>query len=57
MSTTSLSSHRATPVFKRPLIAALMTALLTSITVTGCSAPESNDSEPAVSNTENKNAD
>ena len=57
MSTTSFSSHRATPVFKRPLIAALMTALLTSITVTGCSAPESNDSEPADSNTENKTAD
>ena len=60
MSTTLFSthpSHSATHIFKRPLLAALITALLASITVTGCSSPESNDSEPADSSTENKIAD
>ena len=57
MSTILFSSHRATPAFKRPLLAALMTALLASISITGCSAPEAHDSESADSSPENKTAD
>ncbi len=53
MSITLLSSHSASAVFKRPLLAILMTAML----ATGCSSPESNDSEPADSSSENKTAD
>ena len=55
MSITLLSSYSTSAVFKRPLLAMLMTAILA--TVTGCSSPESNDSEPADSSSENKTAD
>ena len=55
MSKALFSSHIAGPLFKRPLLAALTTALL--VTVTGCSNPEANDSEPADSTTANKTAD
>ncbi|MDE4454941.1 siderophore ABC transporter substrate-binding protein [Psychrobacter sp. DAB_AL62B] len=57
MSTTLSSSHKATPVFKRPLLAAMMTALVATISLAGCSSPESNDSEPADAKTENQTAD
>ena len=47
----------STPFFKRPLLTAMVTALVATISVTGCSSPESNDSEPADAKTENQTAD
>ena len=52
-----LLPNRSTPFFKRPLLTAMMTALVATISVTGCSSPESNDSEPADAKTENQTAD
>ena len=57
MSSTVLSNHSSLPFFKRPLLTAIMTALVTTISVTGCSSPESNNSEPADAKTENQTAD
>ncbi|WP_201615860.1 siderophore ABC transporter substrate-binding protein [Psychrobacter immobilis] len=57
MPTTLLSNRSTTSVFKRPLLTAMMTALVTTISVAGCSSPESNDSEPADAKTENQTAD
>lgn len=53
----TLLPNRSTPFFKRPLLTAMMTALVATISVTGCSSPESNDSEPADAKTENQTAD
>lgn len=53
----TLLPNRSAPFFKRSLLTAMMTALVATISVTGCSAPESNDSEPADVKTENKTAD
>ncbi|WP_372814820.1 siderophore ABC transporter substrate-binding protein [Psychrobacter sp.] len=53
----TLLPNRSTPFFKRPLLTAMVTALVASISVTGCSSPESNDSEPADAKTENQTAD
>mgnify|MGYP003424241543 FL=1 len=53
----TLLPNRSAPFFKRSLLTAMMTALVATISVTGCSAPESNDSEPADAKTENKTAD
>lgn len=52
-----LLPNRSTPFFKRPLLTAMVTALVATICVTGCSSPESNDSEPADAKTENQTAD
>ncbi|WP_201540215.1 siderophore ABC transporter substrate-binding protein [Psychrobacter sp. 1044] len=52
-----LLPNRSTPFFKRSLLTAMMTALVATISVTGCSSPESNDSEPADAKTENQTAD
>ena len=52
-----LLPNRSTPFFKRPLLTAMVTALVATISVTGCSSPESNDSEPADAKTENQTAD
>ncbi|MCD1280253.1 MAG: ABC transporter substrate-binding protein [Psychrobacter sp.] len=57
MSTTLFSNRSTAPLFKRPLLTAIMTALVATISVTGCSSPESNDSEPAESKAENQTAD
>jgi iron complex transport system substrate-binding protein len=57
MSITSLSNHSITPFFKRPLLTAMMSALVATISVTGCSSSESNDSEPADATTANQTAD
>lgn len=53
----TLLPNRSAPFFKRSLLTAMMTALVATVSVTGCSAPESNDSEPADAKTENKTAD
>ncbi|MBB3107177.1 iron complex transport system substrate-binding protein [Psychrobacter luti] len=57
MPTTLLSNRSTTSFFKRPLLTAMMTALVTTISMAGCSSPESNDSEPADAKTENQTAD
>ena len=58
MSTNPIPSIRSTaPLLKRPLWTAMATALAAAISVAGCSSPESNDSEPADAQTENKTAD
>ena len=57
MPTTLCSNHNASPLFKRSLLAAMMTALIASIGMAGCSSAESNDSEPADAKTENQTAD
>ncbi|MGE6360934.1 siderophore ABC transporter substrate-binding protein [Psychrobacter sp. AOP30-A2-5] len=53
----TLLPNRSTPFFKRPLLTAMVTALVATISVTGCSSPESNDSEPADAQNENPTAD
>ena len=53
----TLLPNRSTPFFKRPLLTAMVTALVATISVTGCSSPESNDSEPADAKAENQTAD
>ena len=53
----TLLPNRSTPFFKRPLLTAMVTALVATISLTGCSSPESNDSEPADAKTENQTAD
>ena len=57
MSSTLLSNRSSLTFFKRPLLTAIMTALVATISVTGCSSPESNDSEPADAKAENQTAD
>ncbi len=57
MSSTALSNRSSLPFCKRPLLTAIMTALVTTISVTGCSSPESNNSEPADAKAENQTAD
>ena len=57
MSTTVLSNRLSSTFFKRPLWTAMATALAVTISVAGCSSPESNDSEPADAQTENPTAD
>ncbi|MGP5644615.1 siderophore ABC transporter substrate-binding protein [Psychrobacter celer] len=57
MSTTVLSNRLSSTFFKRPLWTAMATALAATISVAGCSSPESNDSEPADARTENPTAD
>lgn len=57
MSTTVLSNRLSSTFFKRPLWTAMATALAATISVAGCSFPESNDSEPADAQTENPTAD
>ncbi|HCH26151.1 MULTISPECIES: siderophore ABC transporter substrate-binding protein [Psychrobacter] len=57
MSTTVLSNRLSSTFFKRPLWTAMATALAATISVAGCSSPESNDSEPADAQTENLTAD
>ncbi|MGP5541357.1 siderophore ABC transporter substrate-binding protein [Psychrobacter celer] len=57
MSTTVLSNRLSSTFFKRPLWTAMATALAATISVVGCSSPESNDSEPADAQTENPTAD
>lgn len=57
MSLTLFSSRSPLPLFKRPLLATAMTALVATISLTACSAPESDNSEPAEAGTENRTAD
>ena len=57
MSTTLSSSQSTTPFFKRPLLTVVMTALIATVSLAGCSAPDSNDSEPADAKSANKTAD
>ncbi|MGO2339659.1 MAG: siderophore ABC transporter substrate-binding protein [Psychrobacter sp.] len=54
---TSLFSNPSSTFFKRPLLTAMITALVTSISVAGCSSPESNDTETTDTTTENQTAD
>lgn len=55
--TTLLRSRSDISLFKRPLLTAMMTAIIATVGVAGCSSPDSNDSEPADSKSENKTAD
>ncbi|MEC9443900.1 MAG: ABC transporter substrate-binding protein, partial [Pseudomonadota bacterium] len=48
MSTTLLSHRRTIPIFKRPLL--MMTALVTAISVTGCSSPETDAADATATN-------
>ena len=60
MSTILSSSHAATPLFKRPLLAAMMTALVATVSLAGCSSADPSDSASATktkTKTENKTAD
>lgn len=57
MSITLSSNLSFAPFLKRPLLTAMMTALVATISMTGCSAPDSSNSEPADANTENQTAD
>ncbi|MGM8937758.1 siderophore ABC transporter substrate-binding protein [Psychrobacter glaciei] len=57
MSIALLSKRSPAPFFKRPLLTAMMTAFVATVSVAGCSSPESNDSEPADAKTENQTAD
>ena len=54
MSTTPLSHRRTNPIFKRPLL--MMTALVTAISMTGCSSPESDAAEPGDATATNQTA-
>lgn len=54
---TTLLSNRSISFLKRPLLTTLTVALIAAVGVTGCSAPESNDSEPADSDSQNQTAD
>ncbi len=55
MFTTSLSTPA--PVFKRPVLTTMMAALVATVSLTGCTSPESSDSETATSTSESKTAD
>lgn len=57
MSLPLFSNRAPLPSFKRPLLTAVMTALIATVSVAGCSSPEANDSEPADAKTENPTAD
>ena len=57
MSTTLCSNCTENPLFKRPLLAAMMTALIASIGLAGCSSPDSNDNEITETKAENQTAD
>ncbi|MBH0085690.1 ABC transporter substrate-binding protein [Psychrobacter sp. SCQQ22] len=57
MSIALLSNRSPSAFFKRPLLTAMTTALVASISVAGCSSPESTDSEPTDITTENQTAD
>lgn len=57
MSLISLSNRSSYPLLKRPLLTVVITAFIATLSMTGCSSPESNDSEPAETNTENPTAD
>lgn len=57
MSIALLSNRSPAPFFKRSLLTAMMTAFVATVSVAGCSSPESNDSEPADAKTENQTAD
>ena len=57
MSTTLCSNRTENPLFKRPLLAAMMTALIASIGLAGCSSPDSNDNEITETKAENQTAD
>ena len=54
---TTLLSNRSISFLKRPLLTTLTVAFIAAVGVTGCSAPESNDSEPADSDSQNQTAD
>ena len=56
MSTILSSSHAATPFFKRPLLAAMMTALVATVSLAGCSSADPSDSA-SDTNAENQTAD
>lgn len=57
MSTTSCVNRTESPFFKRPLLAAMMTALIASIGLAGCSSPDSSDNEITETKAENQTAD
>ena len=57
MSTILSSSHAATPLFKRPLLAAMMTALVATVSLAGCSSADPSDAASSDTNTENQSAD
>ena len=57
MSFTLFSSRSSLPLFKRPLLATVMTALVASVSLSACSGSETNNSEPAEAGTENRTAD
>ncbi|MGO3896764.1 MAG: siderophore ABC transporter substrate-binding protein, partial [Psychrobacter sp.] len=54
---TSLFSNPSSTFLKRPLLTAMMTALIASISVAGCSSPESSDTETTDTTTKNQTAD
>lgn len=45
------------PVFKRPLLTTMMATLVATASLTGCTSPDSSDSETATITTENETAD
>ncbi|KAA0915254.1 siderophore ABC transporter substrate-binding protein [Psychrobacter sp. ANT_WB68] len=57
MPTISYSNRPSTPFFKRSLLTAMMTALIASIGLAGCSSPDSSDTESTATKAENKTAD
>ena len=57
MPTISYSNRSSTPFFKRSLLTAMMTALIASIGLAGCSSPDSSDTESTATKAENKTAD
>ena len=57
MSTILSSSHAATPLFKRPLLTAMMTALVATVSLAGCSSADPSDAASSDTNAENQTAD
>ena len=57
MPTISYSNRPSTPFFKHSLLTAMMTALIASIGLVGCSSPDSSDTESTATKAENKTAD
>jgi len=57
MSTTLCSNRTASLLVKRPLLTAMMTALIASVGLAGCSSPDSSDNEITETKAENQTAD
>ena len=57
MTTTLCSNRTASPLVKRPLLTAMMTAFIASVGLAGCSSPDSSDNEITETKAENQTAD